>query len=190
MFDFFITEENDTLMLDCEGSLRLLELKKILTMYALRAEIKIESVDNVTVYIGKSDHLKFKDPRHPEIGFRTYEKPDLPETHFETWDKHRIMLCIPDGSRDMIPNKSTMAECNMDDLNAIDYNKGCYVGQELTARMHYRGLAKKHLRTITAKDLGRDHLPAFGESIIKNGKSIGEMRSSCKDIGIALIKDD
>ncbi len=189
MFDFFITEENDTLYLDCEGGERVHELKKMLTMYALRAEIKIEAADNIAIYVGNSDQLKFKDPRHPDIGFRDVTKPaNIPEEPFETWDKHRIKLCIPDGSRDMIPNKSTMAEYNMDDLNAINYKKGCYVGQELTARMHYRGLAKKHLRTVTPQDLELRHLPQFGEPITKDGKTIGEMRSSCEDIGLALIK--
>lgn len=188
MFDFFISEKKETLHIDCEGGKRLNEFKKIISMYALRADIRIEAKDSINVYAGNSDLLKFKDPRHKDIGFRSYNEPNLPEASFETWDKNRIKLCIPDGSRDMIPNKSTMAECNMDDLNAIDYNKGCYVGQELTARMHYRGLAKKHLRTVTPEDLGIEKLPDFGEPITKHGKTIGEMRSSCHDIGIALLK--
>ncbi len=189
MFDFFITEQNGTLLLECEGSERLTELKKILSMYALRAEIKIDTEDGIKVYAGNSDQLNIKDPRHINLGYRGYTKPDTAEEQpFEIWDKHRIKFCVPDGSRDMIPNKSTMAECNMDNLNAINYDKGCYVGQELTARMHYRGLAKKHLRTVTPEDLGLETLSEFGEPITKDGKTIGEMRSSCGNIGIALLK--
>src|SRR5262249_1470075 len=119
--------------------------------------------------------------------WRSFEKPqNLEEKPFEVWDAHRIRLCIPDGSRDMIPGVSTLLECNIDRLNGVSWDKGCYMGQELTARMHYRGLAKKHLYAIQS-----DHpLPAFGEEIRIDGQLIGEMRSSCGDVGLALLKDD
>ena len=108
------------------------------------------------------------------MGFRSFDKPDnIPEKPFEEWDKTRIELTIPDGSRDLIPQKSTMDEARMDQLGAVSYDKGCYVGQELTARMHYRGLGKKHLQTV--------NLNALPEG--------AELRSSCGDIGIALVKN-
>ena len=124
------------------------------------------------------------------MGYRSSTKPtQIPEQPFEYWDKHRIALTIPDGSRDMIPQKSTLLECNIDKLNGLSYEKGCYIGQELTARMHYRGLAKKHLQTITAEDIELDTLPNCGGPIKIDNKIIGEMRSSCKNTGIALLKD-
>ncbi len=191
MFDFFISQENEALILDCEPSERAIDLKKMLSMYALRANVTFELHDDITVYIGIGENNGFPDPRHPEIGFRSFEKPqNLPEQPFETWDKLRIKLCIPDGSRDMIPGKSTLLESNIDKLNGISFTKGCYVGQELTARMHYRGLAKKHLKTVTLDDLGLKTFPAPFENIIKDEKIIGEMRSSCGNIGIALLKDN
>ena len=79
---------------------------------------------------------------------------------------------IPDGSRDLIPEKSTMDEARMDTLNAIDYDKGCYVGQELTARMHYRGLGKKHLEVVDIHTLPEK----------------SDLRSTCGDIGLALVR--
>jgi len=107
------------------------------------------------------------------MGNRSFEKPNLDERPFDIWDHKRIILTIPDGSRDLIPEKSTMDEASMDQLNAIDYKKGCYIGQELTARMHYRGLGKRKLETIKL-----DTIP--------DGAAL---RSSCGDIGMALVKN-
>ena len=191
LYDMFISMDGDVLDIDCEGGDRVESLAKLLNMYKLRADVEIEILSNRPVYavIG-SDAYGYKDPRHPDMGYRSFEQPDLGEQAFEHWDKHRIALTVPDGSRDMIPQKSTMAEGNIDKLNGISYDKGCYVGQELTARMHYRGLAKKHLRTVTPSDLGLDQFPAFGKIIEKDDKTIGEMRSSCGKQGIALLKDN
>ncbi|MGB4058255.1 MAG: folate-binding protein, partial [Alphaproteobacteria bacterium] len=194
LHDFFITEKNDTLLLDCEGDARSEDLFRRLSMYKLRAEVILQCEKEIDVYaisefqnlgisesqnkkFGDSEILKFgySDPRHPALGFRTFEKPtDLPEKPFEEWDSLRISLCVPDGSRDMIPEKSTLLECNIDKLNGISWDKGCYTGQELTARMHYRGLAKKHLYAVR----------------IESPNLNSEIRSSCGDIGIALLKDE
>ncbi len=175
LYDFFITEtKDDALLLDCEGGERLQSLTKLLSMYKLRADVTIETKDNIDVYTIIGAEHGTKDPRHPDIGYRSFQKPEgLNEKPFEEWDKYRITLTIPDGSRDMIPNKSTLSEGNIDKLNGLSYDKGCYIGQELTARMHYRGLAKKHLQTVKL-----DALP-----------DKAELRSSCGDIGVALIKN-
>ncbi len=175
LYDFFITEtKEDALLLDCEGGERLQSFAKLLSMYKLRADVTIDIEDNIDVYAIIGTEYGTQDPRHPDMGYRSFEKPEeLEESPFEEWDTHRISLTIPDGSRDMIPNKSTLSEGNIDKLNGLSYEKGCYIGQELTARMHYRGLAKKHLQTVKL-----DALPEKAE-----------LRSSCGDIGIALIKN-
>ncbi len=175
LYDFFISETPETLVLDCEGGERLTSLLKMLNMYKLRAAVTLEGNDNIPIYaiINDTSH-GHKDPRHKDIGNRSFAKPDnLPEQSFDLWDRLRISLCIPDGSRDLIPNKSTMDEGRLDQLAAISYDKGCYIGQELTARMHYRGLGKKHLQTVKT-----DQIP-----------DKAELRSSCGDIGIALVRD-
>ncbi len=191
LYDFFITKFDGKFIIDCEGGVRATTLAKLLNMYKLRSDISIETIKNIGIYavIG-NDKYGYKDPRHNDIGYRSYIKPtNIEGKDFSTWDYLRISLCIPDGSRDMIVQKSTLLECNIDKLSGISFDKGCYIGQELTARMHYRGLAKKHLYSVTAADLGLNKLPAFGESITRDDKIIGEMRSSCDDIGIALLKD-
>lgn len=183
LHDFFITAQNDEIWLDCEGGERAEDLAKRLTMYKLRANVQIICIPETNIYAVFGQQTGTPEPRHAEMGNRSFEKPALPEKSFETWDQHRIRLTIPDGSRDMIVNVSTLMESNIDKLNGISLTKGCYVGQELTARMHYRGLAKKHLHTV------QGDLPSFGAEIREDGKLIGEMRSSSGDIGLALLKD-
>lgn len=188
LHDFFMTEKDDTIFLECEGGARAEDLARRLSMYKLRAKVEIAVEADVAVYVlyhplpdasrlslslqgeGSRERI-WPDPRHPAMGYRSFEKPQLEERPFEIWDRHRILLTVPDGSRDMIPEKSTLLESNIDKLNGVSFEKGCYVGQELTSRMHYRGLAKKHLYTVK--------LPMEVE---------GELRSSCGDVGLALLR--
>lgn len=193
LHDFFITAYDDHIVLDTEGGNRAQDLYNRLTMYCLRSDVEISLENDTPVFAildtQLSDAMWFKDPRHPDMGYRTYKAPDGTPQDFDIWDRNRIGLCIPDGSRDMIPEKSTLLESGIDRLNGVDFEKGCYIGQELTARMHYRGLAKKHLYVI--KTQNNHLLPKPGERIeTPDGHLIGEMRSSCGDIGLALLKDD
>ena len=172
LHDFFVIEGKNFTLLDCEGGQRGQDLFKRLNTYRLRKDVQISVEENNDAYAVFGAPIGLPDPRDPEMGNRTFEKPDLPERPFEEWDCNRINLTIPDGSRDLRPEKSTMDEARMDQLNAIDYDKGCYVGQELTARMHYRGLGKKHLQTVKLDEPPEN----------------AELRSSCGDIGIALVR--
>jgi len=203
LHDFFVHEGDGFLLLDCEGGERARDLYDRLMKFRLRAKVKLSVEESNSVYAilppsippvnggeqpEKSPPASWgawggplPDPRDDVLGLRTFEKPDLEEQPFETWDRVRIQHCIPDGSRDMKIESSTLLECRIDKLNGIDWDKGCYMGQELTARMKYRGLAKRHLYTVTFK--GEAPAPF---SDLPNG---GSMRSSCGDIGIALLKD-
>lgn len=185
LFDFFVRQEGDTLIVDCEGGERAANLLQKLKLYKLRSKITLDLQDNVDVYVSWGDAAGYKDPRHTDLGYRSYTKPDGEEKPFEAWNIHRIKLGVPDGSQDMIVEKSTLLDFNIDKLNGIDFKKGCYVGQEVTARMHYRGLTKKHLQTIQW-----NAIPQAGEDIIIDGKVIGAMCSSQGNIGLALLKDD
>lgn len=183
LHDFFITEKDETITLECEGGERAQDLHKKLSMYKLRAKIEL-SVKEAVIYIN-NQNIGAPDPRHKQLGFRAFEKPQGEEQNFDMWDRLRISLTIPDGSRDLIVGRSALDEGRIDTLNGISYEKGCYIGQELTARMHYRGLGKKHLYTVSGELLRNP-----GETIEINGKTIGEMRSTCGDIGLALLKDE
>lgn len=180
--DFFVQEGDGFILLDCEGGERAKDLYERLKSHKLREDVQLSVEEQNTVYAGYETGMGIEDPRHEALGTRSFEQPPYEEKPFETYDELRISLTIPDGSRDMIPERSTMLECNLDKLNALDWEKGCYMGQELTARTHYRGLTKKHLYTVNFD--GPAPAP-FSE--LPNG---GEMRSSCGQIGLALLKDE
>lgn len=175
LFDFFIHENEETIILDCEGGAHAQSLLKRLSMFKLRSNIGLELKDNVNIFQifnGTWDGI-YKDPRHDACGYRTYSKPNnLDEVEFNIWDKHRIKNEIPDGSRDLIPEKSFIHESDVIIESAVSYTKGCYMGQELVSRMHHRGLAKKKLRCID----------------IKNAPEGADLRSTCGDVGLALVK--
>lgn len=181
LHDFFIHAGEDFLLLDCEGGPRAKDLYDRLVKFRLRAKVRISVEEHIPVHVVFGADEGFPDPRHAGLGRRAFAQPVLEERSFAEWDRLRISLCIPDGSRDMEIEKSTLLEAHIDKLNGVDWQKGCYMGQELTARMHYRGLAKKHLYTVTFKESA----PApFSD--LPNG---GQMRSHSGDIGLALLKD-
>lgn len=181
LHDFFIHAGDGFLLLDCEGGERARDLYDRLNKFRLRAKVKISLEENHPVYAVFHCGDGLPDPRSAALGRRSFEKPDLEEHSFEEWDSLRISLCVPDGSRDLELEKSTLLEGGIEKLNGIDWDKGCYMGQELTARMKYRGLVKKRLYTVTFKNE-----PPAPFTDLPNG---GQMRSSCGDTGLALLKD-
>lgn len=185
LFDFIIYQDGDRLLLDCEGGSRAEALLKRLKMYKLRSKVDMALLSDIPVYASTTGD--YPDPRHSGLGFRSLQKPhNLVEQPFSVWDERRIRLGVPDGSRDMIIEQSTLIECNIDRLNGISFTKGCYIGQELTARMQHRGLAKKHLYPIEWDTTP----PAFGTDIEVGGKLAGTVRSSSGHVALTLLKDD
>ncbi len=144
--------------------------------------------DTLDPDLRRGDAVFFEDPRLPALGARAIVKkgasPDGQRVDFSVYDKHRLALGVPDGSRDILVEKSTLLECNLDLLNGISWTKGCYMGQELTARMYHRALVKKRLFPVKIEGPA----PALGAPVLANGEDIGEMRSSCGDLGLALLK--
>lgn len=190
LYDFFIREVDSALYLDCEGGERAESLAKTLNAYKLRSEISIECEPESPVYTiwGSSTAYEYPDPRNTEMGGRIYAAPEekMLRATFSQWDRYRIERKIPDGSRDMPPQTATLLEYGIDLLGGISWEKGCYMGQELTARMRYRGLTKKHIVRVNSQSLPEPGTPLFS----KDTKLQGEMRSSCDDVGLALIKKD
>ena len=108
----------------------------------------------------------------------------LTETGFAAYDRHRLALGVPDGTRDLVPEKSILLELGFDELNGVDWRKGCYVGQELTARTKYRGLIKKRLFPVRIDGPA----PEPGTMVTLDGKDAGEMRSARDGAGLALLR--
>lgn len=100
------------------------------------------------------------------------------------WDLHRLSLGIPDGSRDLPIEKALLLESGFDELNGVDWQKGCYMGQELTARTKYRGLVRKRLLPVTVEGA----MPAPGTPVMLGEKEAGEMRSGRDGHALALLR--
>jgi folate-binding protein YgfZ len=126
--------------------------------------------------------LAAPDPRLPEAGWRALE-PGGADASPEEYELHRLFLGLPDAA-DMEPQKTVLLEAGFDELNGISWTKGCYMGQELTARTKYRGLLKKRLFPVTVQG----PLPALGTPVTRGGIEIGEMRSGRDGMGLALLR--
>lgn len=190
LHDMFIVadDENDRLLVDCERKRRD-DLLKRLRMYKLRSKVDLEDLSDILrvyAFWGDDAGRGYADPRLDDLGARLIAENADVAGDMAAYDAHRLALGVPDGSRDLKIEGSTLIEGNIDLLNGISWDKGCYTGQELTARMHYRGLAKKRLFPVRA--VGGD-LPEHAE-ITKDGKNVGETRSACGAIGLALLKLD
>lgn len=140
--------------------------------------------------------ILYVDPRLPALGARAILPSEGAEATLasagfapaagDAYDAHRLALGVPDGSRDLTVEKSTLLESNYDELNGIAWDKGCYLGQELTARTKYRGLVKKRL--VSAKVDGP--LPEAGTPIRRDGREVGEIRSGRDGRAMALVRLD
>lgn len=191
LYEFFIFEEGETLCLDTEKD-RIKDTLKRLSLYKLRAKIDI-SIDSETKVFACFEPADItlnarvvNDLRHTEAGVRLYSHADMiPYTDFCVYDKNRIRLGLADGARDMTPEFTTIAEAGIEEHNGVSYTKGCYVGQEVTARIHNRGLVKKKLTPIQSHNA---LFPQKDKDVIIAGKNIGKMCSSCGDLGLILLK--
>jgi folate-binding protein YgfZ len=134
------------------------KLLEKLSLYKMRAAVTLEDLsDNLSIIAGWGDTpappdeagLVSKDPRHPELGWQAIIAPvDVAEfcnASLEDYHAHRIACLIPEGGKDFLFADTFPHEANMDVLNGIDFNKGCYVGQEVVSRMHHRGITKKRI---------------------------------------------
>ena len=187
LFDFFIVKDGDDLLLDCVAS-RMPDLIRRLMMYRLRADVDITDIsDSYKVYALWDASTGYKDPRHNEIGNRliTDIAPTGDALPLEDYEEKRLALGLPDGSRDIMVDKNFILEANFKELNGVSFTKGCYVGQELTARMNHRTTVKKRLLPVISKN----GLIESGAAITNtDGKSVGDIRSVSGNRAIAFIK--
>lgn len=214
LFDFFLLYTKDALYLECEqdrledlqSHLTKFKLRADVTLTNITEQWQVVSVFgtkahehfNLEAQAGRTapfeEGFAFADPRLVDLGVRlilpltaTLPKPlteNANEVTFDAYDQHRLSLGIPDGSRDMIPEKAIPLECNLDALNAIDWDKGCYMGQELTSRTKHRGLVRKRLLPVT---LSENTLP-FLTPLLLDDKKVGSMRTSAAGVGLALVR--
>ncbi|MCG8692509.1 MAG: hypothetical protein MI806_14980 [Minwuiales bacterium] len=214
LFDFIIAELDGALLIDCERARlpdllkRLMfyrlrakvELSDVSDDYKLFALFGGSETDllKLPAEPGKAaptaGGVAFVDPRLAALGARAILPADGADAALEAagfaagndadYDAHRLALGVPDGSRDMEVEKSFLLESNVDELNGIDFHKGCYVGQELTARTKYRGNIRKRLFRVDIDG----PLPEPGTPITLGEANAGEMRSGRSGTGIALLR--
>lgn len=214
LHDFFLASDGDTLLLECETDRRG-DFVKRLTMYRLRSKAQIAVSDTFHVHALIGDDaaaalglandagsakafaggVAFVDPRLAAGGVRAWlpagSDAAVAEAGFApaepaVWDIHRIGLGLPDGSRDIVPDKTLLLEAGFDELRGVDWQKGCYLGQELTARTKYRGLVRKRLLPVDIEGPA----PEAGTPVLLDGAEAGEMRSHAGTVGLAMIRLD
>jgi folate-binding protein YgfZ len=206
LHDFFLIEEGETILLETQKA-QIDLLKKRLNLYKLRSQIMLEEVtDSYKVFVippsqeiqAKAGYtqpwqegLYFIDPRCSLLGARwIVHRKNLPPTFSFREDKSeyeilRIKLGIPEMGKDMISERSIPLEVGLHDLNAISWSKGCYLGQELTARTKYRGELRKRLLPVEVLSQPFDSLkPIFNGS----GEKAGELHSFLEGFGIARLR--
>ena len=204
--DFLITEapsgHGGGFLIDCPRALAQ-GLADKLGFYKLRAKVTIENLSDSLGVLAAWDgdpalkpDLAFADPRSAALGWRILVPDELAQKAADligaemvdsaAYDAHRIASGVPRGGLDFIYGDAFPHETNMDRLHGVDFDKGCYVGQEVVSRMQHRGTA----RTRTVRIILDGPAPEPGAAILAGDKSVGTMGSAAGQSGLALIRID
>ncbi len=191
--DFFVLAAGDLLLLDCERAQAPM-LVKSLSRYRLRAKVALRDVsDSFTVHAAWGDApsipgaISATDPRVAGAGWRVLASVPVPDTASpEDWQAHRMALGLPDGSRDMEAEKTVLLEAGFDELHGVSWSKGCYMGQELTARTKYRGLLKRRLVPVEVDGV----MPEPGTPVHRGGQEVGTLRQGTGGMAMAVLRLD
>eukprot|EP01080_Neovahlkampfia_damariscottae_P012404 gene12404-6071_t len=166
-------------------------LKKHLLKFKLRSKITIEEVTGMKVYSSfeklNDQNFIYQDPRNDSLGFRIYSEKVDNLNDMNIYDQFRIMTGVCEGVKDVPIEDTFPSEINFDFIDGISYNKGCYLGQELTARTHFSGLTRKRCFPIYSNE-EEENLESDQEIYDEKDKKIGSIKSTNKSIGIAKIK--
>jgi folate-binding protein YgfZ len=190
--DFFIFAEEDRLLLDAPRE-AVADLMVRLKRFKLRAAVELADVSGqFQVYatwkgLPPPVPVTAADPRLPEAGFRSLSEGAWEENAtVADYAMHRLALGLPDGPPDLEVDKTLLLEAGFDELGGVAWDKGCYMGQELTARTKYRGLIKRRLVPV----LFSETAPPPGTPVLAQGVEVGTLRSSAGLIGLASLRLD
>jgi len=197
LFDFLMSADGEAILLDVKRA-QVADLLKRLALYRLRAKVELcDESDKwgVIALFGGPVGEGARDSRHPDLGARLLVAADevaATLTTFggdagaETYHAHRIALGVPEGGLDFVYGDAFPHEADMDQLNGVDFKKGCFVGQEVVARMQYRGTTRS--RVVRVRIEGE--APAPGAPVLAGEKPAGVMGSSANGFGLALLRLD
>lgn len=146
LFDFILWPDGEDILIDCEAA-QADALARRLTLYRLRRKVVIERDASLAVHWSPDAADKPFDPRLPALGHRWIAPADDGDAS-EVWRRHRLSLGVLEGVAELGQDQTLWLEANAEDLNGVDYTKGCYVGQENTARMHYRQKVNRRLVAV------------------------------------------
>jgi folate-binding protein YgfZ len=205
LFDMLVVQQEGAVYLVTEEA-QAEALIKRLNLYRLRRTIDItlmpenhichltdlESYQQADAHTLPSNAITAQDERHDSLGLLCLiPETDLPATMQDTdWQIQRIISGIPEGVNDLTPNRALMLEAGLHQLAAVDFKKGCYIGQEVTARTHYRGLVKRRLFPISTHKTAL----TYGSDILLMGRIVGKLGSVAqkndKAVGLASLRLD
>jgi folate-binding protein YgfZ len=146
LFDFLLWADGDDILIDCEAA-QADALARRLTLYRLRRKAEILIDPTLAVHWARDAADKPFDPRLPALGHRWIAPPDAGDASGE-WRRHRLSLGVLEGTEELGQDQTLWLEANAGELNGVDFTKGCYVGQENTARMHYRSKVNRRLVAV------------------------------------------
>lgn len=190
LFDFFILAENGRYAIDCSRAQKA-DLLKRLTFYKLRAKVSLsDSDEEVGIAAAKpasGPGLSFTDPRAAQLGQRLIaRKGELPQGDEEAYRGGRIRLGIADTDEDIGSGELFPHEANLDQLGAVSFKKGCFIGQEVVSRMEHRGTARNRIVPVYSPK----GAAAKGSAVTADGKTIGTVLSASDKDALALIRLD
>lgn len=196
LYDFIIYVEADRFLLDVDAQIAEACVKK-LTLYKLRADVSVTLTDMQVCALWQEDGFPcppmsgfYEDPRHEGLGLRGYfetvPQPSLPEKPLAAWHENRLKLGIAQGPTEMPPGSVFPLEYGFAQINAIDFKKGCFVGQEVTSRTHRKGSLRKKLRPIALPPTSAEQ----GTAIMTAERVAGELVAQSGTVGLALIRED
>ncbi|MBI3703733.1 MAG: folate-binding protein YgfZ [Rhizobiales bacterium] len=204
--DFIVAEADAEVgggyFLDCPRALAPALVEK-LNFYKLRAKVTVEDLSQalgvLAVWPGQADSeygLGYADPRHASLGTRIILPPQLAAEEAadlgatpvdaEAYDAHRIALGVPRGGTDFIYGDTFPHEADMDQLAGVDFDKGCYVGQEVVSRVEHRATARSRVVPIAYDDVS----PMPGIPVMAGDREVGHLGSTAKGRGLALLRLD
>ena len=180
--DFFTLLESDRILIDVASS-HAVTLAQRLNMYRLRADVQITETDLiVSRSTGIAPTGAYSDPRHPALGWRSYGDTNLSDN--TDWNALRVAHCVPDSGIELTP-ETYILEAGFERLHGIDFRKGCYVGQEIAARMKHKTELRKGLRTVIIKGAA-----PVGTDIMAGDKVAGTLLTQSGGQAIAYLRFD
>ncbi len=183
--DFFVVAQGGRLLLDIKESIADATLRR-LTLYRLRADVQIALTDlSVIRGLGEPPTDALPDPRHPALGWRAWRQGISTGTPTIDWDQLRVTHVIPETGIELIPDDSYILETGFERLHGVDFRKGCYVGQEVTARMKHKTELKKGLVRLAV-----DGAAPIGTEITANGKTVGRLFTQANGFALAHLRHD